>query len=247
MEKSSLKKSSKRKNDAVPAEIFQIVGENDNEDNLDLNFLETVDFQDIDDYDPSVQDGFKTAFQQQIYTLVQLDPGSTESHERQQTFEVLNFKIMVSGYESSPLSMRLEITSEEDVQFYYQTNIQREEFSRIMTDNELAISYEQFIPMLKKLLEDCVEKPQTCQAIFTLDDDQGNAYFKFNHTSEYRVVSILQLEFKQLEDEQISSLVSYRINSTENKAMLVAERLKDIMDILMDNNPALIEQLQKAA
>ena len=56
--------------------------------------------------------------------------------------------------------MRLEVTSEEDVQFYYQTNIQREEFSRIMTDNELAISYEQFIPMLKKLLEDCVEKPQ---------------------------------------------------------------------------------------
>ena len=119
MEKSSLKKSSKRKSEAVPAEIFQIVGENDNDDNLDLNFLETVDFKEIDEYDPSVQDGFKTAFQQQIYTLVQLDPGSTESHERQQTFEVLNFKIMVSGYESSPLSMRLEITSEEDVQFYY--------------------------------------------------------------------------------------------------------------------------------
>ena len=91
---------------------------------------------------------------------MQLDPGSTEISERQQSGEWLNFKIMVSGYESSPLSMRLEVTSEEDVQFYYQTNIQREEFSRIMTDNELAISYEQFIPMLKKLLEDCVEKPQ---------------------------------------------------------------------------------------
>ena len=49
---------------------------------------------------------------------------------------------MVSGYESNPLSIRLEITSEDDVQFYYQTNIQREDFSRIMTDNELAISYE---------------------------------------------------------------------------------------------------------
>ena len=47
----------------MPAEIFQIVGENDNEDNLDLNFLETVDFKEIEDYDPSVQDGFKIAFQ----------------------------------------------------------------------------------------------------------------------------------------------------------------------------------------
>ena len=116
---------------------------------------------------------------------------------------MLNFKIMVSGYESSPLSMRLEVTSEEDVQFYYQTNIQREEFSRIMTDNELAISYEQFIPMMKKLIEDVKENQDSCNAVFTLDDDQGNAYFKFNHTSEYRTVPIISLEFKQLEDEQI--------------------------------------------
>ena len=55
------------------------------------------------------------------------------------------------------------------------------------------------------------------------------------------MVSILQLEFKQLEDEQIASLVSFRINSTENKAMLVAERIKDITEILMSSNPALIE------
>ena len=102
---------------------------------------------------------------------------------------------MVSGYETNPLSIKLEITSEDDVQFYYQTVIQREDFSRIMTDNDLTIHYEQFIAMLKKLLEECGEKPQT-QAVFTLDDDQGNAYFKFNHNSEYRTVSILQLEFK---------------------------------------------------
>lgn len=97
--------------------------------------------------------------------------------------------------------------------------------------------------MLKKLLEDVIEKPLQCDAVFTLDDDQGCAYFKFNHKSEYKIIPILQLEFKQLEDEQISSLVSYRINSTNQKAMLVAERLKDITDILTVSNPSLIEQL----
>ena len=54
VEKSSLKKSSKRKTEAVPAEMFQIVGENDNDDNLDLDFYESVDFKEIDDLDPSV-------------------------------------------------------------------------------------------------------------------------------------------------------------------------------------------------
>ena len=125
VEKSSLKKSSKRKAEAVPAEMFQIVGENDNDDNLDLDFLETVDFKEIDDYDPSVQEGFKTVKDGniQVYTLIQTDPGSTDEQDRQQSLEWLNFKIMVSGYETNPLSIRLEITSEDDVQFYYQTVI----------------------------------------------------------------------------------------------------------------------------
>ena len=60
VEKSSLKKSSKRKAEAVPAEMFQIVGENDNDDNIDLDFYESVDFKEIDDLDPSVLEGFKT-------------------------------------------------------------------------------------------------------------------------------------------------------------------------------------------
>ena len=85
VEKSSLKKSSKRKAEAVPAEMFQIVGENDNDDNLDLDFLETVDFKEIDDYDPSVQEGFKTVKDGniQVYTLIQTDPGSTDEQDRQ--------------------------------------------------------------------------------------------------------------------------------------------------------------------
>ncbi len=62
MEKSSLKKGTKKLKSDVLAEIFSIVGEHDNDENLDLNFLETVDFKDIEDYNPSVQDGFKTVF-----------------------------------------------------------------------------------------------------------------------------------------------------------------------------------------
>ena len=61
MEKSSLKK---KKKEQVPPELFQIVGENDNEDNLDLEWLETVDFSAVDKFDPNRADEFKVAFQQ---------------------------------------------------------------------------------------------------------------------------------------------------------------------------------------
>ena len=61
MERSSLKK--KKKADPPP-ELFQIVGENDNDDNLDLEWLESVDFTAVDKYDPNRTDDFRIAFQQ---------------------------------------------------------------------------------------------------------------------------------------------------------------------------------------
>ena len=160
MEKSSLKKSKKRSQNIAPAEIFQIVGENDNDDNLDLEWLEKVDFKDIEDYNPNHQDGFKTCCEQKVPTLVQLDPDSTENmlHD----YVVLTFKIMVKGGEKMPLAIKLEVTSEDDVQFYYQSSIMMEDYGRLMTDNELIISYIQFIPMMKKLLEDVIEKQDSC-------------------------------------------------------------------------------------
>ena len=84
---------------------------------------------------------------------------------------------MTKGEKVFPLSLRIEVTSDDDVQFYYRTEIDEEAFGRVMTDNELAISYEQFIPMMQKLLSDCIEKPDEYHAEFTLDDDQGVAFF----------------------------------------------------------------------
>ena len=131
--------------------------------------------------------------------MVELDPDSSDKQAH--SYEVLNFKIMTKGEKYFPLAIRIEITSEDDVQFYYRFQIPMEDFGRFMADNDLAISYEQFIPMMKKLLSDVIEKQDECHAVFTLDDDQGSAFFKFKHQSFSRNTTILQLEFKQLEDE----------------------------------------------
>ena len=40
------------------------------------------------------------------------------------------------------------------------------------------------------------------------------------------------MTFKQLDDDEISEIVSYRINSTERKAEMIAERIRDINQII---------------
>uniref|UniRef100_A0A7S3HZN2 Spindle assembly abnormal protein 6 N-terminal domain-containing protein n=1 Tax=Favella ehrenbergii TaxID=182087 RepID=A0A7S3HZN2_9SPIT len=99
-------------------------------------------------------------------------------------------------------------------------------------DNDLSVDFEGFIGMLKSLLQDCVNNPVIYQSTFTMENDDGCAFFRFFHNSEYRKSQILQLAFKQIEDEEITEQVSYRINSTERKAEMIAERVRDINEII---------------
>ena len=86
--------------------------------------------------------------------------------------------------------------------------------------------------MLKNLLQDCVKDPRTYKVLLTLDDNEGNAYLKFRLDSEFSVSNILKLKVRQLEDEDIQKRISYRINSTQQKSALIANRLKDISEII---------------
>ena len=57
--------------------------------------------------------------------------------------------------------------------------------------NDLSVDFEGFIGMLKSLLQDCVNNPAIYQSVFTLENDDGCAIFRFYHNSEYRKSQIL--------------------------------------------------------
>ena len=86
--------------------------------------------------------------------------------------------------------------------------------------------------MVKSLLQDCINNPMLYQTKFTMENDLGLAYFVFYHCSEYKKSQVLKLPFKQLEDDEINEQISYRINSSERKAEMIAERIRDINEIV---------------
>ena len=65
-----------------------------------------------------------------------------------------------------------------------------------------------------------------------MENDEGCAYFRFFHNSEFRKSKILELVFKQLEDEEVNEMVSYRINAAEQKRDMIAARIADINAIV---------------
>ena len=170
---------------------------------VDLEFLERMDFKEIDSMDPTCKKSdFHPVYKQQIPCHIELDYNS--SNQYLQTNESLIFRILVHGEESRPMQIRFELTTDADVQLFYQSTVTMEHFMQLQMDNELSVDFDGFVSMVKTLLQDCQNNPVVYQAVFTMENDDGCAFFRFYHHSEYRKSQILSLTFKQLDDEEIA-------------------------------------------
>ena len=168
---------------------------------------------------------------------LELDPDSTEPADQIAIEETVNFKI----YKGKD-GLKIELSSESDVQFYYRATYKEENFRQIQNDNNLTIEYEQFLPCLEKMVQDCEQHPQLYRIHFTMDDENGNACLRFLHDSEFRKSELMALDnFRQLEDENINQHVSFRINSLKQKTALVQLRINEVMKIVQKNNPPLAD------
>ena len=64
---------------------------------------------------------------------------------------------------------------------------------------------------------------------------------KFIRDSEYKRLELLSLPVFMSDDETIKPAVTYRINSTMQQADMVEERIKDILSLVKDLNPELLQ------
>ena len=66
----------------------------------------------------------------------------------------------------------------------------------VQMENDLSVDFDGFVGMIKSLLNESLKNPAVHQTSFTMENDEGVAFFRFFHNSEYRKSQILQLTFK---------------------------------------------------
>ena len=104
-----------------------------------------------------------------------------------------------------------------------------------------------FVPIFKSLLQNCSEKPQQYRCCLIMDDiGEGCGKLKIMLENELRTSDILTIPMKQLTDDLVSQEISYRINSNKQRTRLVLQRLRDVISILNEHNPAMLEVVQRA-
>ena len=80
------------------------------------------------------------------------------SSQYMQTTENIFFRILVQGEECRPEAIKLELTTDADVQLFYQCLIKpmspnkHEDFFGLQLENDLSVDFEGLVGMLKSLL-----------------------------------------------------------------------------------------------
>ena len=147
--------------------------------------------------------------------------------------ELMHLRILIRGDEQDPESIgsiKLELTSEEDIFFHYVCELNEEIMNELIQEQGLTIEYKDTLRIIHKLLDD-ISKHEA-RAVLVLDNVAETANLHFQQDAEFRVDDLLVLTFAESKVDLIKMAISHRINATSQMNMLVQERIRDICKII---------------
>lgn len=120
--------------------------ENNNSQVLDdtQTILNTFDFSPIDQLDPLMQDGHRVIFSKDVN--VEIRQNNTQVTEK------IKLRIILIGEEAVPANVRIEISSNEDVFFFYLCELDIISYRKLQETQKIQCNFGEFIPTVKKLV-----------------------------------------------------------------------------------------------
>ena len=211
----------------------------DNSNNVLANF----DFSEIDAKDPSLSEGHKLIYNREVPFELRLE--DTEGPQEVASFEAIRCKILIGGEENNPIQIRIELSCENDLFFHFTADIDEETFKIMQENQKLTVNFPEFSNLVKKLLNNCINEPQSYIAVFIMQKE-GTARLDFIQNIEYKFIELLSIDFVNSPDDTVRKQISYRYNAIRTKLELVQNRIQAISNIVKNKNPSLLLQIQKA-
>ena len=109
----------------------------------------------------------------------------------------------------------------------------------------MTADFYDFPQMFLKMLNNCLKPGTSFVGCFTLDLEEKRGSLEFFQDTEYRRVDLLRIDMESCDEETLKNQITYRISSTKQKTILMQERLKDIMGIVKEKNPILLQEIYK--
>ena len=161
------------------------------------------------------------------------------------TLEAIKVKILIMGEEQNPLTLRIELTSENDLFFHFNHNLDEHGFRQVQDHQKLMVDFPEYPNVLIRMLNNCIKEPHSHLAVFVIERE-GLARLDFIQNMEYKFVELLSCNFIASPEDVIRSHICFRYNTLKSRLALVQARLQDIESLIKVKNPSLLLQLSKA-
>eukprot|EP00884_Botryococcus_braunii_P000817 jgi/Botrbrau1/10736/Bobra.180_2s0006.1 len=159
--------------------------------------------------------------------------------------EVMKVTLSFHESENGTRSLKVELTSETNVFFFYFDDCDEDEFNKRRVEQKLTLDYNQYAAVLTQLFNSCITEPQTHLAILVLEDDGMRARLDFIKNLEYKFVDLLSCHLEKANDDLTRGHVSQRFHHLRNKSIVLQARLEDVFSMVKLKAPSLALQLHR--
>ena len=221
--------------------ISQNNNQNDGPTEEDL-FFNKFECPEMEKKDPSLEEDFSKVYENEIPFEIRTE-GVNDS--KSSINENLGCKVLIGGDFNSPSCIKVELTCDKDLFFFYSCTVDKKIFAEMQSQQKLNCKYKDYGHMLIKYFEDCINEPKTFMGVFHAKKD-NTAVVEFVENLVHKFGLLLKLNFKYSADDLIRKQISYRYNLIRSKNQLVKNRMKIINSVLKKCDPPLIPEVQDA-
>lgn len=194
--------------------------------------------------DPSLAEGHHIFYEREVPFELRSAEGA-EAPQEVGALEAIKVKILIHGEDSNPTSVRVELSSESNLFFYYYHELDEAGFRHLQEGQKLMVDFAEYAAVLLRMLNHCIKEPHSHLAVFVMHRD-GTARLDFIQNMEYKFVELLSCNFQACTEESVRQQITYRYNVVKSRLALMQARLADVNALVKIKNPSLLLQLQRA-
>lgn len=196
----------------------------------------------IESQDPSLSNGYTIIFNKEVPLDLKLE--TKDGLKDVGSYELINFKLLSNSInkEEAPIKIKLELTWEKDLFFHYTNVVKKKDFEDIKNNQNLNIDFTQYGNLIRTLCDNCINLPDTYIGEFIIKKG-GISKLQFVKVSDFKVLDLLMLEFKNSTDKNIKKQILYRFSYLKSKLEYNKKVLKAAGDVILECNPDVIQPI----
>ena len=218
---------------------FVAMTSRDQEDSV----LAQFDFSAIEEMDPSLSGGHRVIYDREVPFELRVQQVA-DTPQEVGTLEAVKVKLLLLGDDERPTTVKMELTSENDLFFHYTHTLDEAGFRLIQEQQKLMVDFPEYPTVLIRMLNTCIKEPHSHLAVFVMQRG-GRAHLDFIQNMEYKFVELLSCASVASDEETVRQNITFRYNSVKSRLALMQARLQDINALVKIKNPSLLLQLQR--